>query len=49
MTKSSFLTNFERIGLKPLSHPESIELINRVSQPILHKVADYETLQKSYF
>ena len=35
MTKSSFLTNFERIELKPLSRPESIELINRVSQPIL--------------
>jgi integrase/recombinase XerD len=45
MTKSSFLTNFKRIELNPLSRPESIELINRVSQPILQKIEDYKTYQ----
>ena len=49
MTKSSFLTNFERIELKPLSRPESIELINRVSQPILQKIEDYETYKNHIF
>lgn len=49
MTKSSFLTNFERIELKPLSRPESIELINRVSQPILKKIEDYETYKNHIF
>ena len=49
MTKSSFLTNFERIEIKPLSRPESIELINRVSQPILKKIEDYETYKNHIF
>ena len=49
MTKSSFLTNFERIELKPLSRPESIELISRVSQPILQKIEDYETYKNHIF
>jgi len=49
ITKSSFLTNFERIELKPLSRPESIELINRVSQPILQKIEDYETYKNHIF
>ena len=49
MTKSSFLTNFERIELKPLSRPESIGLINRVSQPILQKIEDYETYKNHIF
>ena len=49
ITKSSFLTNFERIELKPLSRPESIELINRVSQPILEKIEDYETYKNHIF
>ena len=49
MTKSSFLTNFERIDLKPLSRPESIELINRISQPILQKIEDYETYKNHIF
>ena len=49
MTKSSFLTNFERIDLKPLSRPESIELINRVSQPIIQKIEDYETYKNHIF
>ncbi len=49
MTKSSFLTNFERIELKPLSRPESIELINQVSQPILQKIEDYETYKNHIF
>lgn len=49
ITKSSFLTNFERIELKPLSRLESIELINRVSQPILQKIEDYETYKNHIF
>ena len=49
MTKSSFLTNFERIELNLLSRPESIELINRVSQPILKKIEDYETYKNHIF
>ncbi len=49
MTKSSFLTNFERIEIKPLSRPESIELISRVSQPILQKIEDYETYKNHIF
>ncbi|MDC3253941.1 tyrosine-type recombinase/integrase, partial [bacterium] len=49
MTKSSFLTNFERIEIKPLSRPESIELINRVSQPTLQKIEDYETYKNHIF
>ena len=49
IAKSSFLTNFERIDLKPLSRPESIELINRVSQPILQKIEDYETYKNHIF
>ncbi len=49
MTKSSFLTNFERIEINPLSRPESIELINRVSQPILQKIEDYETYKNHIF
>ncbi len=49
IAKSSFLTNFERIELQPLSRPESIELINRVSQPILPKIEDYETYKNHIF
>ena len=49
IAKSSFLTNFERIELNPLSRPESIELINRVSQPILQKIEDYETYKNHIF
>lgn len=49
MTKASFLTNFERIELQPLSRPESIEMINRLSQPILQKIEDYETYKNHIY
>jgi len=49
MTKSSFLTNFDRIELSPLSRSESIELINRVSQPIFQKIEDYETYKNHIY
>ncbi len=42
LTNISFLTNFERIELKPLNRVESIEMINRLSQPIMDRIEDYE-------
>lgn len=38
----SFLSNFEKIELEPLSRPESIELIDRLSFPLLDRIVDYE-------
>ncbi len=45
----SFLTNFERIDLKPFTRTESIELINRMSQPIMDRIEDYETYKNHIF
>ena len=45
----SFLTNFERIDLKPLSRAESIELINRLSQDFMNRIEDYETYKNHIF
>lgn len=39
---STFLSNFEKIELQPLSRPESIELINKLSLPIANRITDYE-------
>lgn len=47
--KASFLTNFERIELKSLSRTESIELINRLSKPLLDRIEDYETFKNHIF
>ncbi len=49
ITNISFLTNFERIDLKPFSRTESIELINRMSQPIMDRIEDYETYKNHIF
>lgn len=38
----TFLSNFEKIELEPLSRPESIELINKLSFPLLDRITDYE-------
>lgn len=38
----SFLSNFEKIELSPLSRPESLELIQRLSHPLLERITDYE-------
>ncbi len=40
--KATFLTNFERIELKPLARPEAMELIARLSKPFLNRIEDYE-------
>lgn len=41
--RATFLTNFERIELKPLSRPETLELVARLSKPFLNRIEDYET------
>jgi len=38
----SFLSNFEKIELTPLSRPESIELINKLSIHLIDRITDYE-------
>jgi hypothetical protein len=40
--KGSFLTNFDRIELKPLSRPEATELAIRLSRPFLDRIEDVE-------
>ncbi|RMF28709.1 MAG: integrase [Bacteroidetes bacterium] len=40
--KRSFLTNFERIDLKPLPRPEATELIVKLSQPFIESIEDLE-------
>ncbi len=40
--KGTFLTNFERIELKPLPRAEAIELTLRLSRPFLDRIEDVE-------
>lgn len=40
--KATFLTNFERIELKPLPRAEAIELSIRLSRPFLDRIEDIE-------
>jgi integrase/recombinase XerD len=39
---SSFITNFEKLEIKPLTRPETLELIAKVSLPYLSRIEDYE-------
>ena len=43
--QASFLSNFEKLDLKPLSRAESIELVSRLIQPFLSRVQDFEALK----
>ena len=45
----TFLTNFERLELQPLSRPESIELINRLSAGFKQRIEDYETFKNHIY
>ena len=49
LTNISFLTNFERIELKTLNRVESIEMINRLSQPLMDRIEDYELYKNHIF
>lgn len=40
--KKSFLTNFERIDLKPLSRAETMELVMKLSQKFMEEIEDLE-------
>lgn len=42
MELATFLTNFEKMELAPLSRAETTELINRLSQTFLDRIEDYE-------
>jgi integrase/recombinase XerD len=46
---SSFLTNFERIELPPLSRPETIELISKASAHFLERIEDFEGFKNHIF
>ena len=39
---ATFLSNFERIEIQPLSRPESLELASRLAQPFAERIEDYE-------
>lgn len=39
---ATFLSNFERIELQPLSRPEALELASRLAQPFTERIEDYE-------
>jgi len=45
----TFLSNFQRIELKPLSRTESLELIQKVSQPFIRRIEDYEAYKNHIF
>lgn len=40
--KASFLSNFERIDLKPLTRTEGVELIAKMSKHLLTRIGDWE-------
>ncbi len=39
---ATFLSNFERIELQPLSRPETLELASRLAQPFTERIEDFE-------
>lgn len=45
ITKATFLSNFERIDLNPLSRPETVELISKLSKQrgLLDRIEDWES------
>lgn len=46
---ASFLTNFERIELKPLSRPETMELIARACAHFLNRIGDFEAFKNHIY
>lgn len=42
LNKSTFLTNFQRIDLRPLNYEESCELIGQLSTNLIDRVEDYK-------
>ena len=43
--KGTFLTNFQKIELKPLGREETIKLINLASKPLYSRIEDYEAFK----
>ena len=39
---ASFITNFEKLEIKPLTRPETLELIAKAALPYLNRIEDYE-------
>ncbi|MCB0580336.1 MAG: tyrosine-type recombinase/integrase, partial [Phaeodactylibacter sp.] len=39
---ATFLSNFERIELQPLSRPETLEMASRLAQPFMERIEDFE-------
>ncbi|MBK8506128.1 MAG: tyrosine-type recombinase/integrase [Saprospiraceae bacterium] len=46
---SSCVTNFQKIELPPLKRIEAVELIDRLSVPILSRIEDYETYKNHIY
>ena len=45
LAKASFLTNFERIDLKPLSRPETMLLTGKLARPFHDRIGDWESFK----
>ncbi len=45
----TFLSNFQRIELKPLSRPESLQLIQKTSRPFRQRIENYEAYKNHIF
>ncbi len=49
ITQATWLTNFQRIELKPLGRPESMELIGKLSHDFQARIRDFQAYQNHIF
>jgi integrase/recombinase XerD len=49
LAKGTWLTNFQRLELKPLSRPESMELIERISRDFASRIKDFEAYKNHVY
>lgn len=49
LAKGTWLTNFQRLELKPLSRPESMELIERLSRDFADRIKDFEAYKNHVY
>jgi hypothetical protein len=49
VSKATWLSNFQKIEMKPLSRPESLEFIERLSKNFASRIKDYEAYKNHIF
>ena len=49
MSHASFLSNFQKVEIKPLNRVEATQLIMQVSKPMLHRIEDIETYKNHVY